>query len=50
MSSPFDEGRDAATGGYGFGQESDVADEHVGSFEAFARPAPADRLNEEDYR
>jgi len=34
MSSPFDEGRDAATGGY----------------EAFARPAPADRLNEEDYR
>jgi hypothetical protein len=50
MSSPFDDGRDSATGGFGFGEESDVADEHVGAVNEYAKMAQANRLNEEDYR
>jgi hypothetical protein len=49
MSSPFDAGRDSNAGGFDFGTQSDIPDEHVSAFRDSFQPS-ADRLNEDDYR
>lgn len=50
MSSPFDAGRDSnAATGNAFDAEDDVADAHLGAFQASFAP-PTDRLAEQDYR
>jgi hypothetical protein len=48
--SPFNPGRDSnAAAGMGFGDGSDVADEHLNAFQSSFHP-PSDQLSEQDYR
>ena len=51
MSTPWNSSRDSNMGGgtFSFGEESDVADTHLGAFRSSFAP-PADQLSEQDYR